>query len=440
MTLKRYNYNYFNKLLESPSFHPVILLEGARQVGKTTFVKQVLEGKKNVLSFNLEQDKEFLDKIDQTNNFREFEEALSLHHFDRTKKQILYIDEAQESDKLGSYVRFIKEEFVNTKCILTGSSMTRLFRNTQRVPVGRYQTLKLFPFSFYEFLQTSKNKILIETLKESLHSPKQISQTLHQALLQEVDAYLKVGGLPEVVMNYRDGLDYKSRRKSILLGQQEDFIRKSPFENKQQFMDVLKGISNHLGFTSKYTHMSEQTREIKKVASVMISWHLIHEIEQKGFSSTTQFYPKRYCYDIGIADLVRSMPFPQLSIMQTLDTGLRTQLGGLFENMALLALLEHKLGQTDISSWKESSKSNVEVDFVIIDDTPIPIECKATKKISPRVFTSLRRYLQKSRTRVGFLVSAAPFEIQQDSQYTLINLPLYFCNQEIICNLNKKHS
>ncbi|MBF0107505.1 MAG: ATP-binding protein, partial [Deltaproteobacteria bacterium] len=356
---------------------------------------------------------------------------LRLHGFDRNKKQILYFDEAQESELLGSYLRFIKEDLVNTTCITTGSSMTRLFRPDQRVPVGRYLSLRLGPFSFDEFLQTAQQDALIEAVRSPVNKLTDIGQALHQNLLGELDSYLSTGGMPEVVLQFRNGADYKRTLKSLLLSQEEDFVRKSGFVNRRQFMDVLKGVSNFLGYTSKYTHMSDEVREIKKVATLMQAWHLIHEVEQKCLSSTTSFYPKRYCYDLGIAQMVRNMPFPTLSILKTLDEGLRTQLGGLLENMVLIQLKEFQLGQCDISGFKNGSNGNAEVDFIVFSRTIVPIECKASQKITPRSFSSLRQYLQKSKTRIGFLVSAAPYKKYKEGGMVFYNIPLYLCRYEI---------
>jgi hypothetical protein len=85
-----------------------------------------------------------------------------------------------------------------------------------------------------------------------------------------------------------------------------------------------------------------------------------------------------------------------------------------------------------ISSWKKSSKDEIEVDFVLQDTQPIPIECKASLKVSPRSFVNLRHYLKASGLRVGILASAAPFSIHREEGLTLVNLPIYACSVPII--------
>ncbi|MBF0107504.1 MAG: AAA family ATPase, partial [Deltaproteobacteria bacterium] len=72
MEITRNNINYFKTLIDDPKMRSVLLLEGARQVGKSTFIDQVLRGRDNVISLNFERSPEIRHDIDQTKNFSEF--------------------------------------------------------------------------------------------------------------------------------------------------------------------------------------------------------------------------------------------------------------------------------------------------------------------------------------------------------------------------------
>ena len=118
---------------------PVLLVEGARQVGKTTLVEHVLAGSaKPTVRINLERDS--LDRMafDECRDFAAFQDLLLDRHGLRPNAdQILFIDEAQESRTLGGFVRFMKEEWPRATVILSGSTLRRLFRPHTRYPVGR---------------------------------------------------------------------------------------------------------------------------------------------------------------------------------------------------------------------------------------------------------------------------------------------------------------
>ncbi len=415
----------------------VIIIEGARQVGKTSLLEKVLDNCPDVLAFNLEDRQDLRALIDQTTRFEEFQLILENHiGFDTKKKQILFVDEAQESSQIGTYVRFMKEKWLNTKVILTGSSMSRLFRKNQRIPVGRFIKYLISPFSFREFLICLNRQSLLEQIN-NFDTEKPPSELVHTEFLAHIDRYIEVGGLPEVVTYYSEGKDWVRLRASILSAQADDFARKSDFENPLDFLNALRGVANNLGFPAKYNHLNENTTTAKNLAQVLQDWHLIYEIEQKGNSSTTNFFPKRYIYDLGIAQTLRNMPFPSLSMMSTSNSVMRTQLGGVFENLVLSQLVSNSLELPMLSGWKKNAQDGVEIDFILKNPQLIPIEVKASKKISLNNFKSIISYLHASNLKTGIIISNDMFRVFKRDGLVLINLPIYLAEKEIIQNVAK---
>ena len=135
---------------------PVLLVEGARQVGKTWLVQHAIQNtEKSAFQTNLERDSLLRRNIDECTDFKEFEDVLRDHlGFQSGTDCVLFIDEAQESRSLGRYVRFMKEEWEKVTTILSGSTLGRLFRPGTRYPVGRVLRFVLWPFSFSEFLKS----------------------------------------------------------------------------------------------------------------------------------------------------------------------------------------------------------------------------------------------------------------------------------------------
>lgn len=440
MYIPRGQENYLSMVIKnSRSPHNVLLIEGARQTGKTTLIRKILNGFPNSLEFNLERNKLLRKDIDRCNSFDDFTLRLRQEGLSVESKQILFIDEAQESEKLGDFVRFMKEEWPNTLSILSGSSMTRLFRPGTRIPVGRIHRFLVQPFSFYEFLSHEAFLPLREQLDSfSLSSP--ISKFAHEQLLEKLDIYLSTGGLPEVISTYHlEQANFIKVMKEILANQEDDFIQRVGLPSAAAFSSALRGVANHLGGVSTYTHIADSVKEAKSICKHLEAWRLVLEIEQKSFSSTTNLYPKRYVYDIGIAQLLRNQPFAGLSLLKTSNPALRTQIGGIFENLVLLSIKEFELGGTNVTGWKLAPGNTPEVDFVL--KTPqriLPIECKATLKVNKRSFSSLKIFLEKTESKLGLLVSAAPFEIFKLNEVTIINIPAYLFRIEILERLLKE--
>jgi predicted AAA+ superfamily ATPase len=418
--------------LEDRAGANVLLIEGARQVGKTTLVEEMLAGRDDTIHLNLETDRATRNAIDQTTNFSELKFYLSNHH-DASRKRILFIDEAQESTRLGDYVRSFKESWPELSVILTGSSMSRLFQG--RVPVGRFSSLLVTPLNFREFLRFGGKISALEILERFDPSSKEThpSAFIHQEMLNHFDSYLRVGGLPGVVAKHFAGQNAVEELKDIFFSQEEDFVRKTATEDQSLFRAGLRGVANFLGGPSKLTHIRPSHYQSEKIISLLQSWHLVYEVPQMGNSSTTTHHPKRYMYDIGVAHFIREMPFPTLSILNSVNEVLRTQLGGLFENMVLSHLVSERAGLYHISGWKKSPHTGTEVDFIWRDGEDIyPIECKASLKFQSRNFASLKAFMQVSGTKRGFLVSAAPYQELSVIEGRLVNLPIYFSLPEIL--------
>jgi len=429
-------------LKDKKELNNVILLEGARQVGKTTLVRETLkEHKLSYLEINLEEKKSFSEKIDQCEDFDEFAELVELDlKFTIGGKKILFIDEAQESKKLGSFVRFMKEKWKYTQVILTGSSMARIFRNNVRFPVGRITFLHLSPLSFTEFLEASNNKtknILEKSIKKET-----ISNTLHLELINNLQQYMDVGGLPEVVTTYFSKKDnWHALRQNLLLGYYSDFKRVFGEEKQPYFIASMEATADLLGQPFKNSHVSRlldggKNDKIVESLSQLEAWKIIFNISQDGPSPTTNFHPKRYIFDIGIAKQLRETAKPNVDLIRTLNSAERTPLGGIIENMTLIGLAENF---ADISGWKKSS-SGSEVDFVIKKQNMIlPFECKSAGSIKNSHLYGLRDYMEIYNLSVGIVVSLAPLEFRKiNKNHSVLILPLYLVEYwEILLRLFK---
>lgn len=173
----------------------ILLVEGARQVGKTALVQNALQkSSMPTYAVNLERDSLLQSEIDESKDFYEFQDLLQDRlGFEGGSRSIIFFDEAQESRKLGRYVRFMKEEWEKTTTILSGSTLRRLFRPDTRYPVGRVRRLVLWPFAFSEYLKAGGERIsgggdplgvtphIRETTSDSAFTLRSISQDRRSA-------------------------------------------------------------------------------------------------------------------------------------------------------------------------------------------------------------------------------------------------------------------
>jgi predicted AAA+ superfamily ATPase len=418
------------EFIEQETLHKdVLLVEGARQVGKTSLVERALAAThRRATSLNLERDAVMRAAIDRCAEFKAFAELLEDRcGFTGDTDQLLFIDEAQESLKLGGFVRFMKEEWPRATVILSGSTLRRLFRRDVRYPVGRVRSLALGPFSFSEFLAAMGETRLGELL---FTDDPGIGEPRHQRLLELFDSFLETGGLPEVVLARARGEDFRAVRESIIAGYEQDFIRLFGEEAIHLVNACFRSVANFAGGVSKNTSVvanpgSTINALINDTFARLESWRLILRSDQRGPSPEAgqHFLPKRYLFDTGVLRHLREASVPSISILHTLDTASRTPLGGVLENQAAIELARTR---DRLTGWKRTP-SGGEIDFVVkTGGSAVPVECKASLTINRRHMKGLFAYLAAMDQPTGVIISFAPRSVTKSGTgRRVVNIPAY---------------
>lgn len=428
--MKRDLFPKLSNMIDCLEDNRVILVEGARQVGKTYLVHDVLKAlPQKKICFDLEKDRVVSRQIAKTEDANDLKALLKDQH-GLKENTILFFDEAQECRKLSGYIKSFKEDWHAIKVILTGSSMNRFFSDQERIPVGRTQSICVFGFNFPEFLRYVKGA----ELAEFIHSaPHRIAPSRHEYLLGLFDQYMHIGGYPEAIKAFAAEADPREVIEEITASLEEDFARKEP-KMPNLFRHTLEGIANNIGSPSKYSQINANMYQAKKIVSAMKAWHLILEVKPQSLNPLhSNFLPKRYLHDLGVVNLLRAQPVPNLSILNSLAPLLRTPLGGLFENAVLINLLCGKPTKKSIYTWKKNSKTSIEVDFILAlpgMQAKIPVECKACLTLKRQHFANILQYLRSSHQTVGLLISGAPYQVHDfDDNIKIINLPIYLVTE-----------
>ena len=167
----------------------VLILLGARRVGKTAFIKKYLSTipKSDYLQLNGED-------IDDVNLLKERSVSNYSRLFANTK--LLVIDEAQNIPDIGLILKLIVDSIEGIKIIATGSSVFDLSNKLGEPLVGRKNTIYLFPLAQMEFSKQENYKITTSKLEERLLFGS------YPELEQYPDWNDKIGYLKEIVNSY----------------------------------------------------------------------------------------------------------------------------------------------------------------------------------------------------------------------------------------------
>ena len=375
------------KLIEwsnNPKRKP-LLLRGARQVGKTFSVKEFGEKffKGNLHLVDLEKHPEwcsiFQKDLGPTRIVNELE--LILNTKINLKKDIVFFDEIQSCPRALLSLRYFYEDLPELRIIAAGSLLEFAFSEIS-FPVGRVQTLTMYPMNFVEFLLATGKDLIANKLLEGKIS---FSTPVHEMLLEELKKYFFVGGMPEAVLTFVETGKLQSAfevHRDLLLTFRNDFSKYGKFTDTKCLDTVLLSAARYVGSQIKYSKLGNgcSTYLIKRALEILTDIKVLHKVpavSQVGvplaaFASTKKF--KIIFLDVGLFQSLAGIPvdfeFRKNNLLDIYNGMLAEQ----FVGQELLAN-----GKEGLYYWsRENKSSNAEIDFLIIDKGEIkPIEVKS---------------------------------------------------------------
>lgn len=203
--LKRKIETYIEEFL---SLRPqkILILDGARQTGKTFIIRQV--GKKlfkNYVEINL---------LDDSLNERSFDEARSVSAFylqlsalagnrlGNKDDTLVFLDEIQAYPHLLTLLKFLNQDN-RFNYIASGSELGVTLFKTLSIPMGSIEIRHLYPLDFEEFLWANGvGEEVINHCREMFLARQSLQESLHRRMMELFRKYLLVGGLPEAVQSF----------------------------------------------------------------------------------------------------------------------------------------------------------------------------------------------------------------------------------------------
>ncbi len=196
----------------------VLIIDGARQVGKTYIVREV--GNRlfpNFIEINMIVDRDGDGLFKDVHSVRDFLIAVSSlagDRLDRKDNTLIFIDEIQAYPHLFSLLKFLVDDNRYTY-IASGSLLGVTLMKTPSLPVGYTRTERMYPLDWEEFLWANGyGQLAIDNLKEKFITQESLDESQHSRLLSLFRQYLLIGGLPQAVATFMESLNI-SRTRSI---------------------------------------------------------------------------------------------------------------------------------------------------------------------------------------------------------------------------------
>jgi len=236
---------------KSDSNHKVLLIRGARQVGKTYMVRELAKDFDYFLEVNFEKNPDVIQFFEQ--NLDPERLCINLSAFFRIPviegKTLVFFDEIQSCPKAIQSLRFFYESKQKLHVVAAGSLLEFALEDLASWGVGRIRSVYMYPMSFDEFLLANSEDALLE-LKRNASPSMPLNEAFHQKLKDYLRRFLMIGGMPEAVKTYVDTHDIKRVQKvlsDITISYIDDFTKYKSRVPVLRLREVLESVVKQSG-------------------------------------------------------------------------------------------------------------------------------------------------------------------------------------------------
>ena len=429
-----------------------LVLRGARQVGKSTLVREFAKNNRLLLNeINLEQHL-YLDKI-----FKSLDLNIILRELDalvgrniNAPDSILFLDEIQATPHAIAALRYFYENRPDIPVISAGSLLEFALANTPfSMPVGRIEYYHLGPLTFLEFLNAVEPELssYLSGFHIGFHINRPIPETAHKKLIKRQREYLFVGGMPEAVYAFTEEnslTEVTTVHRSIAETYQDDFSKYARQKDLALLQIVFRQIPGIIGQKVKYSNISREnkSREVKAVIDLLVKARICHQVFHSHCSGVPLMADinenayKLIFMDVGMAAWLTGTDW---IAMQALDGQALVNEGKLAEQFIGQHLL-NPFEPPRLTYWlREAKSANAEVDYVTTSGNEVvPVEVKAGKS---GALKSLQQIAANKKISLCVRFDLNPPTIQDvayttrvcdgsvEVPYTLLSLPLYLIGE-----------
>lgn len=423
--MERSIYSSLKKWKESPTRKPLIL-QGARQVGKTYILKEFgAREYSEVVYINCD------DNNDMQNMFVDYDVDRIIRSMSaisgisiKPSTTLLILDEIQEVERGLSSLKYFCEKAPEYHVAVAGSLLGITLHEGTSFPVGKVDMLYMYPMDFEEFLLAMGKEQLVELLRNNSWAALTPLRGMLTELLRQ---YYFVGGMPEAVKTYverGDIWEVRSIHSKIIDAYRNDMSKHVPKQQVQRINMVWNSIPSQLARDNKkfiYGALRKGARA--NDFEIAIQWlvdsglvHKVHRISKpvvplKFYEDMASF--KLFLLDCGLLGALSETPPEQILIG---DNVFEEYKGAFTENYVLQQL--KSLPRTFVYYYSNDN-STLEIDFVVQHEAHvIPIEVKAEENLRAK---SLRQFVTDNSGLHGVRFSMSDYR-EQD---WLTNVPLW---------------
>lgn len=405
-----------------------LILNGARQVGKTYVLQQFGKNEYQKLAFfSLDRNAKAVEVFEKGGSTADMLMALSaISQTDITPNDTLVVlDEIQDCPKALEALKFFCEDAPHIHIIVAGSLLGLSLHSGVSYPVGKVEELRLYPMNFIEFLQAMGKPQLVGLLEKGNWNVIRLLETELIGLLRQ---YYYVGGMPAAVLAHvqQKGLqEVRTIQKQIIQDYRRDFSKHAPEREVPRINMVWDSIPAQLAKENKKfvygaVKKSGRATEFELAIQWLIDAGLAYKVQRvnaprlpfKFYEDLNAF--KLFMLDVG---LMGAMADTSAEAMLVGDS-VFSEYKGAFTELYVFTQLK-SMGQS--LYYHAVDNSTIEIDFLTQwRNRVLPIEVKAEVNVKSK---SLRTFISNHPELKGLRYSMLPYEAHD----WMVNVPLYAC-------------
>lgn len=417
-----------------------LLIDGARQVGKTYIIRKVLKDEHcDYIEFNLLEKPEIIGLLASCETVDDLITNLSLFSKKPFIKGItvIFFDEIQEFKELATKIKFWVDEG-SFRFIFSGSLLGVELKNIKSAPVGYLKTITMYPMDFEEFLQIYN---FTDELKESLHTSfiehKPVNEEVHDRMMKIFNTYLNVGGMPSAVKRFNQTKsleDVISEHEDIVVQYKKDFTRYEKEDKKPYLTQIYDLIPAELNSQTKrfnFADLKKGLRYERSEENFLWLWGAGVALPSYNVSEPTVpllLNEKSSLFKLFLSDVgMLTSLYGRATKMQLLSNNPNINYGAIYENVVAQELKAH-----GFKLYYFNSRKTGELDFVIeYNGEILPIEVKSGKDYNRH--SALNNVLNISNYSVkeAFVLSNYNVSVVDKITYYPIYMLMFIRNDDI---------
>lgn len=393
----------------------VLLIRGARQVGKTSAIEHFSSQFKHFVRLDLVVQSDIRTLFEQATDIPTLCQTLALVTGTPIDpgNTLLFIDEIQACPDAIVKLRYFYEQMPDLHVIAAGSLLEFALQDISSFGVGRIRSLFMYPFSFEEYLTALNQTALWEaTLQANPVSP--LPELVHEKLLTHFRTFQIIGGMPEVVRSYaehKDLLRCQQLLDDIIVSYKDDFSKYAEKISPSLLQQALLSIARQGTGKFVYSKVDKDKRNevIKQAIRALILAGLVYQVPHTHANGlplgaeVNEKYFKLILLDTGITQRMLDLDYTELLLSTDFKSINRGVLAEVFVGTELIKAQSPYKPATLYYWQRETRGSQAEIDYIShYQGEVLPIEVKSGTQGSMQ---SLRLFMEMKKLSLGIRTS-----------------------------------